>query len=115
MQENKMNDIEKVEKILEAVGNPKQEKDLFGDRWVLLPSGQFRVMDLPNDLNAIRQLELLVIEKVGECAYGEAIYDAVIDQKQLYGTVNEEIDFARIATADAQTRIAAMLAALEGK
>ena len=101
-----MNDIEKI---LEAVGNPKQEKDLFGDRWVLLPGGQFRVMDIPNDLNAIREMELLVIEKVGASQYLQRLIEAckfTFDEEPYMKSV-------KMITADAKTRIAAMLAALE--
>jgi hypothetical protein len=97
--EKKMNDIKKIEKILQSVG-----VEVFPERILEVNlGGCWRIVaDIPNDLNAIRELELLVIEKVGAGHYWESLMTAA----------NRNV--LVIATADAKTRIAAMLAALEG-
>jgi hypothetical protein len=93
-----------IEKILEAVGVEP------ADRWgyVRLPN-LYKPKEITTDLNAIRHLEMLVIEEVGLYKYGNELWNEVAPRT----TTTQQI--AICATVDAQPRIAAMLAALEGK
>jgi hypothetical protein len=94
-----MSDIEKVLFALEVLPT----------NYVTLNGQAYYILSLASDLNAIRELELLVIEKVGGEAYWKALN---------YHAAGENIGLTEriipMITADAKTRIAAMLAALEG-
>ena len=102
----KMEDIEKIETILKAVGI-----EFNTDRICEVQiGGVWRIIaDIPEDLNAIRELELLVIEKFGANEYGAILNEAITDPRQPLTFV----DCALLATADAATRISAMLAVIE--
>jgi transcriptional/translational regulatory protein YebC/TACO1 len=101
-------DIEKIEAILKATGvvtftDGKRTTAKLQDEWFL--------SSLTFDLNAIRELELLVIEKFGEWNYLRELLE-------ILNLSLEEIDvqvvtILPIATADAETRITAMLAVIE--
>ena len=102
-----------IEKILEAVGHPKSEIVKLSANSIRIRTKSdvwFDFGSIPNDLNAIRELELLVIEKFGANEYGACLASEVggfsILGKPMATT-------ARIATADAATRITAMLAVIE--
>lgn len=101
----------KVKQILAAVGiklNDTDDRVIYvgSQREALLKLGDLQrlLSDIPLDLNAIRELELLVIEKFGEYWYGIHVARSV-------GV--SPIATAKIATADAATRITAMLAVIE--
>ena len=104
-----MKNIEKIETILKAVGLGKRisaaNEIQLGGIFYLMP-------DVPADLNAIRELELMVIEKVGANAYGICLASEVRGFSVLGKPMAQT---AITATADAPTRIAAMIAALEGE
>lgn len=97
-----------IEKILDALEVEREHS--FG--WLaVLPNGRYFEANIPNDLNAIRELELLVIEKVGVYEYGDKLFENVVGLFDFSDTQRA----ALFATADAPTRIAAMIAALEDK
>lgn len=108
----------KVKQILAAVGiklNDTDDRVIYvgSQREALLKLGDLQrlLSDIPLDLNAIRELELMVIEKFGEWNYLRELLE-ILDLSL------EEIDvqvvtILPIATADAATRIAAMLAVIE--
>jgi hypothetical protein len=107
-----MTDFEKVKHILETLGigigisSVPTPTSASGLTTVTMPIGTLFVRylrDIPNDMNAIREVELLVIEKVGAGHYWESLM-TVANRNVLV-----------IATAKPEIRIAAMLAALEGK
>lgn len=95
-----------IEKILEAVGI-----EFNTDRICEVQiGGVWRIIaDIPNNLNAIRELELMVIEKFGMYSYGDKLFENVIGLFDFSDTQRA----ALFATADAATRIASMLAVIE--
>ena len=104
-------DIEKIEAIMKAVGVAGSRNT--GNRRVDIGSAAFDIEKIPEDLNAIRELEMLVIEKFGAGLYGGKIYRIVSDNPDddLFVSTNEQLTY--LATADAATRITAMLAVIE--
>lgn len=102
----KMEDIEKIETRLKAVGI-----EFNTDRICEVQiGGVWRIIaDIPEDLNAIRELELMVIGKFGMYSYGDKLFENVIGLFDFSDTQRA----ALFATADAQTRITAMLAVIE--
>lgn len=101
-----MEDIEKIETILKAVGI-----EFNTDRICEVQiGGVWRIIaDIPEDLNAIRELEVLVIEK-----FGARQFWTVMERTDLhYKTHNYFQNQVGMYTADAATRIAAMVAVIE--
>lgn len=90
-----------IEKILEAIG---VEVKPYQVSMTHLGGKGYCLFEISNDLNAIRELELMVIEKVGAKLYGMALVMAL--------SIEDEIDFLEVSamvTADASTRITATL------
>ena len=106
-----------IEKILEAVGvNVITARN--GLMMVVIPTiGCDYLRNISDDLNAIRELELLVIEKFGAGRYGHCLLKTV-NNEPITPSGNHHVmldtEFLEIiATADAATRITAMLAVIE--
>jgi hypothetical protein len=106
----------KVKQILAAVGiklNDTDDRVIYvgSQREALLKLGDLQrlLSDIPLDLNAIRELELMVIGKFGMYSYGDKLFENVIGLFDFSDTQRA----ALFATADAQTRITAMLAVIE--
>lgn len=104
-------ETDKIEKILVAVGKRPQTDEEARETVVIFSKHIYLLEEVPYDLNAIRELELLVIEKVGAERYGDALCDCIgwEDGQRMYEW------YSYLATADAPTRIAVMIAALEGE
>lgn len=102
--------MKEIEKIIRALGLMPPTQKL--PSVLVLGDESYYTDEIPNDLNAIRELELMVIEKAGANAYGICLASEVRGFSVLGKPMAQT---AIIATADAPTRITAILAALEGE